>query len=366
MGFTGKALEVANYLLQDADRRQSPLDEKHRQQGIDIINSFVKTVSLSPPVSDGFNMDTGKPEIDQVLAKRLFLRSFGDDLKALMKAVKRERAQGREHPEWIKWAQSFADWLLPQQSPEGGFPRAWQPQTGKLIDGSQQSSFTVIPFLNLLSEVTANPIYQQAAIKAGEFCWRNGQNRGMFVGGTNDNPDVMDKEAGTLSLEAYLSLYNTTNDKKWIERARAAANYAETWIYIWNVPMPDGDKIVQWQKGVPTVGIQLISTGHSLADMYMSFDVDEYAKLSVFANDAHYLNVARILLHDTKSMLAIPGRLYNLPGPGWQQEHWSVAPVRGYGQHKAWLPWVSTSHLNGIFGLEEFDKTLFKKLSQKN
>ena len=73
--------------------------------------------------------------------------------------------------------------------------------------------------------------------------------------------------------------------------------------------------------------------------------------------------MARPILHDTKQMLALPGRTFDLRGPGWQQEHWSLAPERGDGLHRGWLPWVSTSHLNGIFGLEEYDPALYKKLS---
>ena len=51
---------------------------------------------------------------------------------------------------------------------------------------------------------------------------------GHFVGGTLDNPNVVDKEAGTLSLEAYLVLYEATLDKKWLGRAETAASFAET------------------------------------------------------------------------------------------------------------------------------------------
>ena len=98
------------------------------------------------------------------------------------------------------------------------------------------------------------------------------------MGGTVDNADVIDKEAATLSLECYLDLYDATKDPKWISRARVAADIAETWIYIWNVPMPDDadDKDLQWKRGIPTVGLQLIATGHTLVDAYMCFDVDEY------------------------------------------------------------------------------------------
>jgi hypothetical protein len=110
--------------------------------------------------------------------------------------------------------------------------------------------------------------------------------------------------------------------------------------------------------------VQLIATGHSLVDQYMTFDADEYAKLFKYSGDTHYYEVSRLLLHNTKSMLALPGRTYDLAGPGWQQEHWSLAPRRGYGLHRGWLPWVSTSHLNGILGLMEFDPELFEKLSR--
>jgi hypothetical protein len=365
MGFVGKALECSNFLLQDADRGQSPLDSLHRQQAINIINSFVKTITLSPPNGEGFNMDSGIPLMNRPQDGKMYLRSFGDDLKSLLRAIKREKKQGRLHEDWLAWAKSFADWLLPQQSAAGGFPRGWEIGTGKIVDSSQQSSYTVIPYLLLLTELTGQPQYKNAAIKAGEFCWNNGQYKALFVGGTLDNPNVIDKEAGTLSLEAYLDLYDNTKNNKWISRAKVAADFAETWMYIRNIPMPldEDDKDLHWKKSVSIVGLQLISTGHSLADAYMCFDVDEYAKLSVLAKDKHYEDVAKILLHNTKGMLALPGRTYDLLGVGWQQEHWSLAPMRGFGLHRAWLPWVSTSHLNGIFGLEEYDHVLYKKLS---
>jgi hypothetical protein len=40
--------------------------------------------------------------------------------------------------------------------------------------------------------------------------------------------------------------------------------------------------------------------------------------LACYTGDRHYLEVARILLHNTKGMLAVPGRENDLAGPGWQ------------------------------------------------
>jgi uncharacterized protein YyaL (SSP411 family) len=219
-----------------------------------------------------------------------------------------------------------------------------------------------------LYNITGKNRYLDAAIQAGNLCWDLGQKDYQFVGGTIDNPNVIDKEAGTISLKAYLALYRTTKKKKWLHRARVAGNFAETWMYLWDVPMPknESDSLLEWKKGVSTVGVQLIATGHSLVDEYMSFNVDEYAKLYRYTHDTHYLKVARILLHNTKNMMALPGRTYDLYDVGWQQEHWSMAPPRGIGLHRGWLPWVSVAHLQGIDGLQAFDNMLFKKLTAKN
>ncbi|MFZ5832168.1 MAG: glycoside hydrolase family 76 protein, partial [Planctomycetota bacterium] len=367
MGFTGKALESAEFLL--AEGRLDGTQRGARLRGVaeKIIATFLR-LKIAPPEGEGFYFDSG--EIATARGHRklpeVYLRSFGDDVKALLRAYAREKRAGHDHPEWLTWTRQFGDWLLTQQQPTGGFPRSWLPPDGVVYSDSPNSSFNAIPLLVQLYGFTKEAKYLDAARRAGDFCWTNGQSQGRFVGGTIDNPDVLDKEAGTLSLEAYLALYEATRERKWLDRATAAADYAETWIYVWNVPMPDdADNVaLHWKRGVPTVGLQLIASGHSLVDAYMAFDVDEYARLYKYSGDPHYLDVARILLHNTKAMLALPGRAYDLPAPGWQQEHWSLAPRRGVGLHRLWLPWVATSHLNGIFGLTEFDRSLYQKLSE--
>ncbi len=365
MGFTGKSLESAEHMLEEAARDKTERGARLRKLAEQIFDSFTR-LRMSPPEGEGFLLENGKPCTARWPRENvMYLRSFGDDMKATLRAIKRERRAGREHPTWLAWVKQYADWLIPQQRPDGSFPRTWHPGTGEIADASPQSSYNPVPFLILLSELTGDAKHKQAALKAAEYSWQSGQFRGRFVGGTIDNPDVIDKEAGTLSLEAYLAAYELTKETKWLERARAAADFSETWIYIWDVPMPpeENDAELHWKRGVPTVGMQLIATGHSLVDEYMAFDTDEFAKLSAYAKDAHYLDVAAILLHNTKNMMALPGRMFDLKAAGWQQEHWSIAPMRGFGIHRLWLPWVSTSHLNGIVGLEEFDRELFRKLA---
>jgi hypothetical protein len=133
------------------------------------------------------------------------------------------------------------------------------------------------------------------------------------------------------------------------------------------MPVGANDSTLNWKRGVSTVGVQGITAQASGGvDEYLAWGAPDYARLYKYTNDEHYLDIARILLFNTKAMLALPGRTYDLLGPGWQQENWSMGRNRGYGSHRSWLPWVSVNHLHGITGIEEFDNELYQKLSKGN
>ncbi len=372
MGFVGKEIECADQLLREGDRDHTERGQKMRRTGLAIISSLIQALPTVPLPGTGYDLATGKPwtgEHQEWLAP--WLRNATEDMRVLMRAYRRERALGRQHPEWFNWVKQYVDWLVLQQKADGSFPRRWKPGSNEVAEPTGTASYCPVPLLAMMTEESGDPKYQQAAIRAAEYVWANYGTRGLFVGGASDNPNITDKEAGMLSMEAYLSLYDSTHEPKWLERAKAAADYAESWIWIWNLPMPlDADDAqLHWKKGVPTVGIQGITALHAgSADEYLDWAVPSYAKLYNLTKDPHYLDVARILLHDTKSMVALPGRQYDMKGIGWQQEGWRMGPGgagRGVGGHRFWLPWISANHLHGITGLEEYDPALYQELSAK-
>ncbi|MCR6630454.1 MAG: hypothetical protein NVV74_10600 [Magnetospirillum sp.] len=367
MGFIGYALGSAEMMLAESNRDHSARGAELRRKAEKSIDSFVR-IPMAPPSGEGFFHKSGEFATSQggyKIDHELFLRCFTDDMKSLMRAYEDEQRAGRMHADWIVWIRQFADWLLAQENPNGGFIRSWMPRTAKVTSASPTGSFMVVPFYAQLYRITGEQKYLDVAIRTAEFAWNQGQNVGRFVGGTIDNPDVIDKEAATISLEGYLALHDITKDARWLERAKAAAAMAETWMYIWNVPMPDdspADKL-QWKRGVPTTGMQLIATGHSLIDAYMAFDVASFAKLYRLTGDPHYREVASILLHNTKAGIQLPERDLGLRGPGWQQEHYCFSLPRGVGRHQFWLPWVSVSQLRGMKDLITQDPELYRELS---
>jgi len=372
MGFVGKDIECADQLLREGDRDKTERGQKMRETGLAIISSLIKALPSVPLQGTGYDLASGKPWTgDHPEWVAPWLRNATEDMRVLMRAYRREKAQGREHPEWFNWVKQYVDWLIPQQRADGSFPRRWVAGSNEVAEPTGTSSYCPVPLLVILSEETGDAKYKQAAIRAAEYVWTNFGTRGFFVGGAIDNPNITDKEAGMLSMEAFLSLYDSTKDSKWLDRAQTAATFAESWIWIWTVPMPlDADDAqLNWKKSAPALGFQGITAMNSgSVDEYLDWAVPSYAKLYNLTKDPHYLDVARVLLHDTKSMVALPGRQYDMRGIGWQQEGWRMGyggGGRGSSGHRFWLPWISANHLYGITGLEEYDPALFKMLSTK-
>jgi hypothetical protein len=357
MGFVGANTDAAYALLRVGDSLGGPEASRYRGLAEAILDSFAR-LPVNPPAGEGFDMDTGEPTTYRRLAGRqaVYARSLAEGGLATLQSAEWElRQHGAQRPRWLDWAAGIGDWLAGQQQPGGALPRAWEAGTGAVLDPSTTAGYVVVPFLLALHRFRPAAGYGDAALRAAEHSWSSGGERGVFAGATLDNPDVVDKEAAIFSAEAYLAAFDATGERRWLDRAVEAARSAETWIYIWNVPMPADadDRLLHWKRGVPTVGHQLISTGVSMTDGFLAANAAVFARLFTETGDQHWLDLARIVVHGTTSMLALDGRVYDLRGPGWQQEHWSFSPRRGFGLNRRWLPWVPVAHLRGAHRIED-------------
>ena len=367
MGFCARNIEIAAEFLMEADREPgTPRSQKLRKQGLDIIATFVRLLPMAPPDGDGFDIFTGKIIPASWSTGQQPLLTINTDMRSLMLAYEREKKKGIGHPEWLAWAKSYADWLLTQQHDDGSFPRAWKPGTATVFNDSPSATYAPVVMFVPLARITGERKYLDAALKAGEFLWRKYGVAGNYQGGAVDASSAQlltDKEGGMASLDAFMALYETTGQPKWLSRALSAADYTESWIWIWNVPLPGGvpDAHQRWRNG-PMVGLQEITAnGPGLGaggDEYLDWAVSLYAKAYKYTGDEHYLEVARILLHNTKAKMATSRDTFDFVGPGWEQEGWTGDPGK-------WLPWMAANHLNGIDSLQEFDPNLYRELAER-
>jgi hypothetical protein len=65
--------------------------------------------------------------------------------------------------------------------------------------------------------------------------------------------------------------------------------------------------------------------------------------------------------HGTNAMLALPGRPFDLRGPGRQQEHWCFA-VRRLRAQSPLAPVVAVAHVLGILRLRDLGPELAERV----
>jgi hypothetical protein len=175
MGFVGKNIECADQLLREGDRDHTERGQKMRQTGLAVIASMINALPTAPLQATGYDLATGKPWDHIWLAP--WLRNATEDMRVLMRAYRRERALGREHPEWFNWVKSYLVWLVPQQREDGSFPRRWKPGSNEVAEPTGTTSYAPVPLLVMMSEETGEPKYQQSAIRAAEYIWSNWGNQ---------------------------------------------------------------------------------------------------------------------------------------------------------------------------------------------
>lgn len=344
MGFVGQQLPCASYLIDEGVRTKRPdLVEK----GEKIIDFWVK---------NSFN-EKGVPrtwfDVDPQRRWRqynTFLRVVTDGTSGLLRAWQIERTAGRAKPHWLAFARRVGDWLLKIQNEDGSFFREWR-FDGTPATQSKTSTLHPVRLLVDLSCITGEMKYRDAALRAAEFALRENESGAVYVGGTPDNPDVIDKEAGWMAMDSYLALYDVTRDKRWLDAATDAATFTETWIYGWHVPLPLGKENVGVPRVKTFVGTNLIATGHSGADTFLSFASFSYLRLWIYTGDEHWLQIARLLQHNSAQFVDVNGSL-GYAQPGLSVEAFSMAVNRGHSV-KAWLPWLTSSVLEPMARMRE-------------
>ena len=281
---------------------------------------------------------------------KMYLRVACDGMSGTLQAWDIAKRNGRDHPNWLRFARDFGDWLVTNQNADGSYFREYD-FDGKPLQRTTDTSDHPIRFLVELFRATGDSRYRDAALKAGEFCLRSVDANYAYVGGTPDNPNVTDKEGGVMALDAFLALYDAGGERKWLDAALRAATFCETWTFGWNIPMAPGDPKNTFPANRTTLGLSLIATGHSGADNFMAREVFDFYRLSLFTGDAHYRQFARFLLFDTKQLLDWDGTL-GYKYPALQLEAMSLALGRGHSVG-TWLPWLTVASIEPLTRLRD-------------
>ena len=343
MGFVGQQTMCAYQLM----RYGYQYDQKEMvEKASAIIDFWVKESmrdSVIPRVWYNAFPDTFKADYPT------YTRTVSDGMEGILASYLCAAREGRIESSWLDFCISYADWLVRKQNADGSFYRAYD-EKGYPVHKGKFNTTNVVRFLVNMYWATEKERYKEAACKAGQFSYDNIYLPMQYVGGTADNDNTIDKEAGMIAVYAFMALYDLDGRQCWLEAAKGAADFTETWTYVWNYEVKPYKGNAVFDK-VDITGLSLIATGHSHADVMMGYMSYEYYRLYLYTSDGHYRDFALFLNGNTKQTMDWSGRLGHVY-PGLVEESGELAMQYHNGLGR-WLPWCTVAQIESLTRFQE-------------
>ena len=310
--------------------------DSYAQKGLDFISS-------SPFTEDGFAIRYDF-KVRQWLDRRNPL-SQGQAMNNMLDALR--VAKGNRNLDTSKWERFLA--RSSEEHANRILAENWRPK-------STNEGFLIAP-LAKASTLLDNPRFMDAALKAGKrYQERHLSMDEPYWGGTLD-ARCEDKEGAWAALQGFLALYETTQEKQFLEVARHAADVVISYLYIWDVPLPAGRLS---DHGFKTRGWTSVSAQNMHLDVYGVLCSPALWKLGTFLGNENYQRLARLMLVSCGQLLDPLGSQGEQIQQTNYSQHYDYTDLKGVrGEYvESWnVYWITAHFLVATAQLEEMGVT---------
>lgn len=338
-GFVGQQPGIGYQLIRYGDMENN---REAFRKGENVIDFWVRTSMTSI----GAPMVCYNPALQAFEPLPFWIRMIADGLENILDAYIYMKKKGQDRASWLAYLTKAADWLVRVQNADGSYYRAYHVEDGSMRMDSKANTISVVRFLVQFFLVTGDESYRDAALRAGEWSYENIYRNLEYRGSTCDNTDIMDNESGIYAMFGFLSLYDLTGEKKWLEALTGAADYTETWTYAWSFPVyvpwpnhPFTRNRISGQSPV-TIG------GGGGGDMYMAACAYVYYRIYIITGDEHYCDFAEFIHNNTRQANDVDGS-FGYRYPGLSHEGGAFAS-QIFDSHYHWLPWTAYVEIDPV------------------
>ncbi|RUA26100.1 MAG: hypothetical protein DSY74_06285 [Actinobacteria bacterium] len=271
-----------------------------------------------------------------------YLRTMCESIFPLLLAYEETGAQEQT---WLEAGIRFGDFLLNTQTEDGSWYRAYSPDGEGLTSPAawfgasylEQKSGTIfpVPVLTTLFRLTGDERYRRAAARAADFIVETFVDPVQYVGGLNDTTHIKSVKTDSVGvmflMRSLLKAFEITGDERHLRGAIASAKILASWVYLWDVPFPEGT--LMQQAGFRSTGwavCDVIASGTYLDNEFLEFTGD-LANVAVLAGDRELLDVAELVQFGMQYATSTPENDHGYVAPGIQCEgvltsYWLSAP----------------------------------------
>lgn len=358
MGFVGMQIATGYYIYREG---QESGNEDMQAKGEAVLDWWAAN-ALNP---QGLPRDWYDPGTNG--AKGSF-RPYGANLRvntggmeALIAGWAFAKRNGIDKPIWIDACKKYGDWLVRNQNGDGSYYFSYEDRTesaeGKNppINTNKFLTICAVRYLTELYIATGDERYKEAALEAGDWCYRYIHQRYTYVACVIDNPQTIDSESGLMAMNGFMALYDLTKESKWLTAAEQAATYTESWVYCMEIPVETdkGNRPTLFPANRSIVGQHLIAIGHAASDLGFAWASFVFYRLYIETGNPHYLHVARLSAHNSKQSLNWDESIWPGAPKGLQMEAFPVNGLRREGGVYTCLNWNYAAHLDPMFRFKD-------------
>lgn len=167
------------------------------------------------------------------------VRSQGDWLYMALRQFRYLESAGETVPaHWKSQLQKQADAFVRLWNREGQFGQFADVETGELCIGGSTSGAIVVGGLALASQTYSNPEYLETAVQAGRKYYKDYVQKGYTTGGPGEILSAPDSESAFGLFEAYIALYEVTEEKEWLQYASELLPICASWAVSYDYRFP--------------------------------------------------------------------------------------------------------------------------------
>lgn len=220
-------------------------------------------------------------------------RTIAEAVLFMVRAIRFEKEQGREHPDWILAVKSNLDAVLALQGADGNFGSYYDSSTGLVQEWDGAGGILWIAALLEAYDLFNDARLIDSARRAGLY-YRRFIDDEFIYGAPEDVHLTPTSEDAYNAVVAYVLLYEQDRKGPWLALARKASDWMMTFRWTYNLTFPAHTLLAQYD--FRSRGADQASPSNQHLHNYGLFCVPEMLRLWEYTKDTYYLDRTRDLL----------------------------------------------------------------------
>ena len=263
------------------------------------------------------------------------MRMPADATFYFLKSVALERSRGLEHPEWEKLAISNLDAFTRLWTEHQDFGHKVDRNTLAIVAPGTAAGALCIGGLALGAHLPRGKEYLAVAEAASKDFYEQFVCTGWIVAGPLDIPNAPDSESVTALLESYVTMYEVTHDRVYLDYARATARQLSTWVVAYNATFPQGTFCQE--QGIQSVGGVLANAqNHHIGPSFCTNSGSALLRLYRYTGDTLPLRLLEDAISGLPQYVSTGKEPFNM-APGMVSEQFNMSDELGSRGQMGWV-----------------------------